>query len=198
MYRINPPLAPSFLFLFLLLTTTTSFAPSSLFSSYSQYKTVVSLSHSLLIRVSNLRAARGDIAGANRAKLIAQKLEKGLGSGFWGLAWSVGWDYAKNYAWRRDYTELYGIVSDLNELARFLDQLTRAESQVERVSWVARNYSDVEALKEVAEAVQREVVDGGLLRDCLELGSNDLKGLVQIVKDLASQFYSTSDHNSEL
>ncbi|XP_057997072.1 uncharacterized protein LOC131176032 [Hevea brasiliensis] len=217
MYRINPPLAPSFLFLFLLLTTTTSFAPSSLFSSYSQYKTVVSLSHSLLIRVSNLRAARGDIAGANRAKLIAQKLQKGLGSGFWGLAWSVGWDYAKNYAWRElDYTELYGIVSDLNELARFLDQLTRAQSQVERVSWVARNYSDVvriaksvlkrflhvfnrsEALKEVAEAVQREVVDGGLLRDCLELGSNDLKGLVQIVKDLASQFYSTSDHNSEL
>lgn len=54
------------------------------------------------------------------------------------------------------------------------------------------------ALKEVAEAVQSEVLDGGLLRDCLELGSNDLKGLVQIVKDLASQSYSTSDYNSEL
>jgi hypothetical protein len=61
-------------------------------------------------------------------------------------------------------------------------------------------------LKEVVETVQREVVEGDLLRDCLELGSNDLKGLVQIVKDLSSQFYSSSsstttsqdDYNSDL
>lgn len=51
-------------------------------------------------------------------------------------------------------------------------------------------------LKEVVETVQREVVEGDLLRDCLELGSNDLKGLVQIVKDLASQFYSSSSSSS--
>lgn len=141
MSRINPPL---FLFLFLFLTTTTSVAPSSFFRSYSQYKTVISLSHSLLLRVSNLRVARGDIVGANRAKLIADKLEKGLGPGIWGWAWSVGWDYAKNYAWRElDYRELHGVVSDLNELARFLGQLTQAESDVERASWIARNYSKV-------------------------------------------------------
>lgn len=42
------------------------------------------------------------------------------------------------------------------------------------------------------EAAQREVVDGGFLRDCLELGSNDLKGLLQIFKELALQFDSTS------
>jgi hypothetical protein len=42
------------------------------------------------------------------------------------------------------------------------------------------------------KTVQREVVEGGLLKDCLELGSNDLKGLLQIFKDLASQFYSNS------
>lgn len=42
------------------------------------------------------------------------------------------------------------------------------------------------------ETAQREVVDGGLLRDCLELGSNDLKGLLQIFKELALQFDSTS------
>jgi hypothetical protein len=40
--------------------------------------------------------------------------------------------------------------------------------------------------------VQREVAEGGLLRDCLELGANDLKGLLQIFKYLSSQFYSTS------
>jgi hypothetical protein len=28
------------------------------------------------------------------------------------------------------------------------------------------------------EAVQREVAEGGLLRDCLELGANDLKGFL--------------------
>jgi hypothetical protein len=42
------------------------------------------------------------------------------------------------------------------------------------------------------ETVQREVAEGGLLRDCLELGAKDLKGLLQIFKDLALQFYSTS------
>ncbi|KDP21170.1 hypothetical protein JCGZ_21641 [Jatropha curcas] len=214
--RTNPPFSLPFFLLFLILSTTCT-ASSSFFRSYSQYKTVVSLSHSLLTRVSNLRAARGDIDGANRAKLIAQKLEKASGLGFWGLAWSVGWDYAKNYAWRDlDYRELYGVVSDLNELAGLLSEFARAESDVERASWIARSYSNIfsvaksvlqrflrvfresGALKEAAETVRREVVDGGLLRDCLELGSDDLKGLVQIIKDLASQFFSTSDYNSEL
>lgn len=51
------------------------------------------------------------------------------------------------------------------------------------------------ALREVVETVQKEVVEGDLIRDCLELGSNDLKGLVQVIKDLASQFYSTPDYN---
>lgn len=56
------------------------------------------------------------------------------------------------------------------------------------------------AWKEVVETVQKEVVDGGLLKDCLELGSGDLKGMVQILKDLAMNFYSssTSGRSSEL
>ena len=51
-------------------------------------------------------------------------------------------------------------------------------------------------LREVVETVQAEVVDGGLLRDCLELGSNDLKGLIQIVKDLGLQYASKPDSSS--
>lgn len=56
------------------------------------------------------------------------------------------------------------------------------------------------AWKEVVETVQKEVVDGGLLKDCLELGSGDLKGMVQILKDLAMNFdsSSTSGRSSEL
>lgn len=47
------------------------------------------------------------------------------------------------------------------------------------------------------QMLQKEVVEGELLRDCLELGSDDLKGLIQIVKDIALQYSSTS-RNTEL
>lgn len=40
--------------------------------------------------------------------------------------------------------------------------------------------------------MQIEVAEGGLLRDCLEVGGNDMKGLLQIFRELALQFYSTS------
>lgn len=156
MGQIRPQIS-SLLFLLLLTTSTPAISAAFSFSrSYSQYKTAFSLSHSLITRVSNLRSARGDISGANRAKLIAQKLERGLGLGFWGLAWSAGWDYAKSYAWRDlDSRELYGVVSDLNKLLGFLGELTRAESEVARAAWVARNYGDV--LRVAKSALRRFV-----------------------------------------
>ncbi|PPS00544.1 hypothetical protein GOBAR_AA20103 [Gossypium barbadense] len=235
---------------FILLAVTFPEAVDSL--SFSQYKTLVSLSQSLLTRVSNLRSARGDADGSNRARLIAEKLERWQGVGFWGAAWSVGWDYVWNYAWGSDldYAEIFGVASDLNQLGRMLGELTRSNSDTERASWVAGNYRNAlaiskrifnrllkvfkkspkvnkepassvvmseqqcvwagrlmllgttlvcprGALREITETMQREVLEGGLLRDCMELGSNDLKGLIQIFKDLASQ-YSTSNHSQEL
>ncbi|KAI4298189.1 hypothetical protein L6164_031778 [Bauhinia variegata] len=202
----------AFLTLFLIVLPT----PSESFA-YGQYRTLFSLAHSLMSRVANLRSARGDIAGSARAKAIAEKLERGLGLGFWGLMWSAGWDYARNYAWRDlSYTELYGAVSDTKELLRCLTELTRMESDTERSVWVGRNYENVMRafqslsrkllkvfrqsgmLREVLKTVQVEVADGGLLRDCLEIGSNDFKGLIQIVKDLILQFSSASDTDREL
>jgi hypothetical protein len=95
MAKTKPQLSTTLLLLlFLLLTITITTTAFSFSRSYSQYKTLFSLSHYLLTRVSNLRASRGDISGSNRAKLIAQKFDRGLGFGFWGLSWSVGWDYA--------------------------------------------------------------------------------------------------------
>ncbi|MBA0774931.1 hypothetical protein Gotri_010102, partial [Gossypium trilobum] len=199
---------------FILLAVTIPEAVDSL--SYSQYKTLVSLSQSLLTRVSNLRSARGDADGSNRPRLIAEKLERWQGVGFWGAAWSVGWDYVWNYAWCSDldYAEIFGVASDLNQLGRVLGELSRSNSDMERASWVAGNYRNALAiskrifnrllkvfkksgtLREITETMQREVLEGGLLRDCMELGSNDLKGLIQIFKDLASQ-YSTSNHSQE-
>ncbi|GER43783.1 prenylated rab acceptor family protein [Striga asiatica] len=47
-------------------------------------------------------------------------------------------------------------------------------------------------LRKAVEVLQQEVLEGGLLKYCLELGSNDLKGLIQVVKDIAFQYSSCS------
>lgn len=46
--------------------------------------------------------------------------------------------------------------------------------------------------------LQREIVEGDLLKDCLEVGTDDLKGLVQILKDIASQYAASSSGRAEL
>ncbi|KAK0578304.1 hypothetical protein LWI29_008345 [Acer saccharum] len=153
-------------------------------------------------------AERSDISGSNRVMLISKKLERGLESGFFGFAWSVGslgWDYMRNHEWR-EQPELYGAVSDLNELTRSLSELMRVDSVMGRATWFHQNYGNVlgvskrlfvgplkvfsqsGALREVVETVKIEVVDGELLRDCLEVGSNDLKGLIQVFNDLVLQY----------
>ncbi|OMO82808.1 hypothetical protein COLO4_22824 [Corchorus olitorius] len=212
-----PPLRLTALLLFILLATTVPQPVNSI--SYSQYKTLFSLSHSLLTRVANLRSARGDAAGSNRARLIAEKLERWQGIGFWGSVWSVGWDYVWNYALSGDldYGEIPGVVSDLNQLGSLLRELTRSNSEMERANWIARNYGNAltvskrlfnrllkvfkksGALREIVETVQKEVTEGDLLKDCLEIGNKDIKGVLHILKDLASHYYSTSySHRQEL
>ncbi|KAM7530513.1 hypothetical protein LguiB_033923 [Lonicera macranthoides] len=208
---------PKHAFLFLTLLLLSSPLPSdSLF--FTPYQTLFSLSHSLITRVANLRASRGDHSGAARAKMVAEKLERGRGLGLWGFMGSMGWDYARNYAWG-DFAsfEMYGAVKDVNELMRHINELTRMDSEGSRVDWVRRNYGNVlrvlkslftrllqvfrkpGPLRELMENLQREVVEGDLLRDCLEIGSNDLKGLTQIFRDVILQFSSSySAHNSEL
>ncbi|KAL6190049.1 hypothetical protein ACLB2K_036450 [Fragaria x ananassa] len=91
-----------------------------------------SLAHSLMTRVANLRASRGDHAGADRARNIAAKMSS------------------------RSPLRCCG------------------------------------ALREVVKAVQREVVEGELTKDCLELGSNDFRGVLQILKDLGLQYGSAA------
>ncbi|KAE9594553.1 hypothetical protein Lalb_Chr18g0055011 [Lupinus albus] len=191
-----------FIFFFLIISTISP-SHSFSFSSYFLYQNLFSLSHTLLISVSNLRASRGDVAGAARAKAIADKLEDGPGFGFWKILWSVIWNW-------KDFSvmELYDIVSDMNELVKNLNELNRLKSVAEKSMWVTRNYEEVldlfkslshkllkafgnsEVVREVVETVQIEVVEGGLLRDCLELGSNDLKALIQVAQNL----FQTSWH----
>ncbi|XP_058202275.1 uncharacterized protein LOC131316832 [Rhododendron vialii] len=205
----RPPRLHLLLFTLSLLTTP---QPSHSLS-YTQLQTLHSLALSLTTRVANLRASRGDLAGSDRARLIVRKLESGMGMGlgFWAASWSLGWDYVRNYAWRDAASfDLLGVVSDANELLSSLNDLSQMESEAQRVDWVMRNYrsalrvskslfhrllkvfSQSGPLRKVVETVQREVVEGDLLRDCLELGSNDLKGLIQVFKDIALQYSSTS------
>ncbi|TXG69781.1 hypothetical protein EZV62_004716 [Acer yangbiense] len=102
--------------------------------------------------------------------------------------------------------ELYGAVSDLNELMRCLSELMRVDSEMGRATWFHQNYGNIlgvskrlfarlhkvftqsGALREVVETMEIEVVEGGLLRDYLEVGSSDLKGLIQVFKDLVLQY----------
>ncbi|KAG2689209.1 hypothetical protein I3843_09G128200 [Carya illinoinensis] len=282
-----------FLLFFLLLFLTASPKPSHSLS-YSQYRIFVSLAQSLTTRVANLRASRGDFTGSRRAKDIAELLERGPGLRLLGFTWSVGWDYVKNkYALREiSYDDLYGFVTDANELLRLLEELARTDSGAERAEWVGRNYQNVlgisssllkrllnvfrqsrtwsvgwdyvknyyawrevsyddlygsvkdanellrrlgeltrtdsgadrakwvgrndqnilgisgsrlkmllnvfrqsGTLRKVVETVEREIVDGEFLKDCLEVGTNDLEGLLQIFSDLALQFHSSASGN---
>ncbi|PIA41353.1 hypothetical protein AQUCO_02200042v1 [Aquilegia coerulea] len=158
-------------------------------------------------RVSELRASRGDYEGSQRAKSIANKLERGLG--LYKEIWSIGWDYLRNYAWTdidiSSSMEMFRSVSDLNQILKDLNELTQLKSGKERTDWVLRNYQKVllrckslfgkllqvfvrsGPLRDLVLTLQIET-QGDLVRDCLELGSNDLKGLIQVFNDLVVQF----------
>lgn len=48
------------------------------------------------------------------------------------------------------------------------------------------------------ETLQKEIVEGDLVRDCLELGGNDLNDLVRVFKDVLLQYTSASTRNTDL
>ncbi|TKY71911.1 hypothetical protein E2542_SST00644 [Spatholobus suberectus] len=157
---------------FILLTAAPSPSQSLSFFTYFRYRNLFSLSRSLLIGVANLRAARGDVAGADRARAIADTLDQGTVFGFLRLLWTWSWTDLS-------FTDPYGAVSDMNELLRGLTELTRLESAAERSAWVSRNYQSVltvskslaskllkafrhsEVMREIEETFQKEVVEGG-------------------------------------
>lgn len=133
-----PATPKSLLFVSLLLLS------STLSHSFTNYYTLFSLSHSLISRVAALRAARGDVEGAARARALARNFERGLGLGLYKYAWTVGWDFMKNYAWNgpTSFRDLGGVVSDLNELLGVLSEFSGVRSDAERAAWVGRNYNN--------------------------------------------------------
>ncbi|XP_042011268.1 uncharacterized protein LOC121759669 [Salvia splendens] len=183
-------------------------------SFFSNYYNLFSLSHSLLSRVAAQRTSRGDVEGAARARALARTFEPG-GLGLYKSAWNFGWDFLKNYAWSdaASFHDIGGVVTDLNELLGILNELSRIRSDAERLAWAGRNYKNAlrvsksifnlllnvfrrsGPLRDIVLSLQKEVVEGDLLRDCIELGAGDLKGLVQIVKDIALQYFPAAPRN---
>jgi hypothetical protein len=143
MAKTAPSPSTSRVLIILLLLLSTAPKPSHSLS-YLHHGTLVSLSHSVMTQVANLRDSRGDISGTHRARLIAQHLERGLGLGFLGFTPSAGWDYLKNYAWRYvNYEDLSGAISGAKMLLSSLGELTRMGSHAERAAWIGRNYKNL-------------------------------------------------------
>ncbi|URE38435.1 GDSL esterase lipase [Musa troglodytarum] len=182
--------------LFLVVLLLTSLPPAAEGLRFSQWGTLVSLSHSLLTRVANARAARDDLTGADRLRKIADKLSL-LGGGIW----SLGRDFAWNYAWRGGGVPTAEISRATSRLLEALAEASRIESAAERRRWALRNhrhlvdladslfksllrtFSQSGPLREMVLALQREVAEGELLKDCLEIVAADLEGLIRIARD---------------
>ncbi|RWW23033.1 hypothetical protein BHE74_00024410 [Ensete ventricosum] len=191
--------APRPLAVFVVLLLLTSLPPAAEGLRLSQWNTLVSLSHSLLTRVANARAARDDLAGADRVRKIADKFSILGGSG--GGIWSLGRDFAWNYAWRGGAVPTAEISRATSRLLEALAEASRIESAAERRRWALRNhrhlvdladslfesllrtFSRSGPLREMVLVLKSEVAEGELLKDCLEIVAADLEGLIRIVRD---------------
>ncbi|KAL6845083.1 hypothetical protein ACP4OV_024578 [Aristida adscensionis] len=171
--------------------------------------TLISLSHSLLSRIAAARAARGDAAAAARARRIASFLSS---RGAWGL----GWDYLRHYAFSSAAGCGLSCAAAASRLLAAAAEASRLRSATDVAQWLHDHYGDVRdaaakllngllaafseqgPLREVVMDVKWEVEEGGLLKDCLEIGAKDFQGLLVIAKDLFAGASRASSRHSEL
>lgn len=178
-------------------------------AAFQSWRKVSSLLQSIMSRVAALRASRGDLT--ERATTIAEGLRSTVR--WWRIVGSAGWDYIVNYAWRESFsrpTQYAQVLSHFNELLSASDELMQLRSETEKVQWISRNYQRVLSisksllqkllaifsqsgpLRETIMAIQKEISDGELIRDCLQLGAADVKGLLQVVKDMIIRLLAAS------
>ncbi|XP_062185983.1 uncharacterized protein LOC133889496 [Phragmites australis] len=204
----RPPLSLLVLVLLLLVSSPPPRA-SALRIPLRNLTTLVSLSHSLLSRVAATRAARGDAAAAARARRIASLISS---RGAWGL----GWDYLRHYAFSSATGCGLSCAAAASRLLAAAAEASRLRSTTDAAQWMRRHYGDVREaaaeilngllvafseqgpLREVVMDVKWEVEEGGLLKDCLEVGAKDLQGLLVIAKDLLAGASRASSRHSEL
>jgi len=164
---------------------------------------------SLFDRVSAQRLSRGDHSGAERARNIASTLGNGLQ--WWSGLGSLSWDYVTNYFFSQTASRGMGIseaMNHLSDLSSIVGEVTQLRSDGERLQWISNNYTRVfgvaktvlrnllsvfdhdGAMRNCVLAIQREVLEGDLLRDALRLGPTDLDGLVRMVKDVLQRYFA--------
>eukprot|EP01018_Ginkgo_biloba_P023608 Gb_37704 [translate_table: standard] len=178
-------------------------------AAFQSWRTISSLLQSLMTRVAALRTSRGDFRGAQRARNIADGFDNSVR--WWRVVGSMGWDYIAHYAWREslsrppDYSQ---VIFHFNELLSAFGELMQVRSEAERLQWISQNYQRVlrisksllrkllavfsqsGALRESMLAIQKEIVEGDLIGDCLQLGAVDVKGLLQAAKDMMGRFFA--------
>lgn len=100
----------------------------------------------------------------------------------------------------------------VREIAIMVGEFVSLRSDRERAAWGVRNYGKVTArlkkvvsglklgfsqsgaVRELLLIIQKEIVEGDLVKDCLEIGSKDLEGMVRIAVDL---FFSPSHFGTD-
>lgn len=179
-------------------------------AAFQSWRKVSSLLESIMSRVAAHRASRGDFTGAQRATTIAEGLHSSVR--WWRIVGSAGWDYILNYAWRESFSrpsQYAQVFFHFNEILSAFDELMQARSETEKLQWISHNYKRVlriskellqkllaifsqsGPLRESIMAIQNEISDGELIRDCLQLGAADVKGLLQVFRDLIVRFLAS-------
>ncbi|KAH7306711.1 hypothetical protein KP509_22G026200 [Ceratopteris richardii] len=179
--------------------------------------TARSLASSLLHRIANRRLSKGDAAGAERINHILYSFDNGLS--FWRNIGSIGWDYIIHYSWRNlNPSQVFDIMRLIGDIQSALSEFLQLQTDVDRLRWISLNYGKIlqlaktslqkllklfdqpGALRNFVLSLQTEIMSGGILRDAMELGADDLQSLIQVAKEMLFRYYgqSSSKSSSEL
>ncbi|CAL5034002.1 unnamed protein product [Urochloa decumbens] len=179
---------------------------ASVLIPFHRVATLVSLSHSLLIRVAAARDARGESAAADRARRIASLLSS---RGAWGLSW----DYLCS---KSASGSVLSCIAGKSRLLAAAMKASRLRSTSDAAEWMSCHYEDVRTtaaqllnglldifseqgvLREVMMDVKLELEEGEFLKDCLELGTKELEVLFVVSKGLFSGASTASSCHDEL
>jgi len=163
----------------------------------------------LFNRLASTRLARGDAAGAERARNIANTV--GNGVQWWAGLGSVSWEYVTNYVFTQSVSRGMGVqqaMGHLSDLSSIVNEVTQLRSDSDRLQWISRNYSRAfnvaksamgnlltvfdhdGVIRNCVLAIQRELLEGDLLRDVLRIGPNDLEGIVRMLRDVLQRTFA--------
>ncbi|KAI5059394.1 hypothetical protein GOP47_0025713 [Adiantum capillus-veneris] len=181
------------------------------------WRTAHSLASSLLHRICNHRLAKGDTEGAERIKHMLSSFDSGLF--FWTNMGSIAWDYAVHYSWRSlNPSQIFDVLRLIGDIQSALTEFAQLRTDMDRLRWISINYSRIlqlakaslqkllklfdhpGALRNLVLSLQTEVLTGDILRDAMQLGADDLRSLVQVVKEMVLRYYgqTSTQSSSEL